>query len=1076
MCASLAKTLELEAGTNVATYFFSSNSESREDPALAVRSWVAQLLEKDPIAFDVACEQRQKNDSIGASRFLIYELFSAILQKTKANILVMDGVDECTSFAADEPKSAMSFLRNVISTVSKSRSKLLVVSRGLSAIRQALESAQILFLEHAVTESDVKADNAAVSEDVANRRLKNRSPQDRDLISKILLDRCQGQFLWVRLQETKLSGPMPMIRKGLENAPKDLNQIYEREWSRIENLDEHLREWAISLLRWTACAFRPLTVAETTGAIMIDKSMEELESYASYIGDDYVNEMMKDICGSLLDVHSETNDTAAIHMTLRIPHFTIRQFLLVRLPCSELLLKSPYLAGLNNDERQDTMLAESCLRYLNKPQVWATSDPFSPLIWVRDYASLFWEAHAEKGWRQDLTMFVVELIMAKDTAGWRRHIEKMYGSEEGPRSFSRWTPIAHAVRLDLTDVLLSLIGRKGCQVDEPTPSMDWGKPLIYASYMGRESMVRMLLDNGADVSGRSAWMSSQAIHWAAEGGRDSIVRLLLDHGAAIDAKRSDSATPLFGAALSGHIEVVRLLLERGADPSTPMDDGRTPLGAAAANGHDAAVEILLNAGAACNKITLGATALYWASIPGHLDVVNILLERGADASIVSEDAGAPALSGASYKGHFEIVDTLLRHKSDVAFRTDEGLTALHDAADQGHSAVVELLIRHEADLDAKTNLGITPLLFAARNNHTQTVGLLLSKGAAIDTWDVCMRSALWHAADQGHSEAVKLLVKKDATKIATKDLYGHTALWIAALDGHHEVVEALLQYKEAEVEAEDECLYTPLLAAASQGHIETTKRLLADPRVCCDHVDFRGRNALIFAAEQGHDEVVRQLLEDGRIDPEARDLSDSSALLAAALGGRLSVVTQLLADPRVQPDKPDAWGQTPLFCAARCGHRTVVQALLFDGRLNPSARNWCHLTPLFAAVANGHGQIMKLLLDHTESLDDQGGFGHDLFWWAHRSGNVEVTKTLAMFSGKNSVKIFDEKPSVIVFGSGKSYCDACTLTIQGSYGSYQCEEATHFMFCLCSECYDRGVRCIDPLHELLPRGDGDISS
>jgi ankyrin repeat protein len=99
-------------------------------------------------------------------------------------------------------------------------------------------------------------------------------------------------------------------------------------------------------------------------------------------------------------------------------------------------------------------------------------------------------------------------------------------------------------------------------------------PLIYAAWKGHVKVVRVLLEDGANVDTANAYRST-ALHAAAESGHLDVCRLLLDWGAKVNRLNRWQFTPLHLAALLGHLSVVELLVERGADVSVKDEDGRT---------------------------------------------------------------------------------------------------------------------------------------------------------------------------------------------------------------------------------------------------------------------------------------------------------------------------------------------------------------------------------------------------------------------------------------------------------------------------------------------------------------------
>jgi ankyrin repeat protein len=98
------------------------------------------------------------------------------------------------------------------------------------------------------------------------------------------------------------------------------------------------------------------------------------------------------------------------------------------------------------------------------------------------------------------------------------------------------------------------------------------------------------------------------------------------------------------------------------------------------------------------QVTTGGR-LNSASNNGHVDVVKLLLEKGADMAVANQGGWTP-LNSASNNGHVDVVKLLLEAGADVAVASNDGWTPLNSASDSGHVDVVKLLL--EAGAPNKT--------------------------------------------------------------------------------------------------------------------------------------------------------------------------------------------------------------------------------------------------------------------------------------------------------------------------------------------------------------------------------------
>lgn len=91
------------------------------------------------------------------------------------------------------------------------------------------------------------------------------------------------------------------------------------------------------------------------------------------------------------------------------------------------------------------------------------------------------------------------------------------------------------------------------------------------------------------------------------------------------------------------------------------------------------------------KDRMDMTALAWAAWAGHLDIMQLLLENGADINIGGYDKNCSPLAWAAYKGKTEAVRLLLENGADVDKKNDDGETAEMIARRYGQHDIAALI-------------------------------------------------------------------------------------------------------------------------------------------------------------------------------------------------------------------------------------------------------------------------------------------------------------------------------------------------------------------------------------------------
>ena len=407
-----------------------------------------------------------------------------------------------------------------------------------------------------------------------------------------------------------------------------------------------------------------------------------------------------------------------------------------------------------------------------------------------------------------------------------------YGAKPNAKSREGKTALFEAIQLGRADIVKTLLDN-GADPNLPGPKhMLW--PSTYQA-----PCLKLLLDAGADPKKCPGIMEL-----ATSLNNIESVRILLKAGVNPNAKKDGVYTPLCTSIRDDRPDIFELLLSNKADPNVPASeypafkclthhrvhflpalvaagaDLQSPKGiveTAVKSNDMEGLNWLLDQGLSPNdKNPKGHSPLTTAIVEGHLEMVDLLLHRGASPNMRGQDwpvclavKNPPILSRIlsqlpeprAFKGVMEMavsanqlesVKLLIAAGVSVEDKNGGVFSPLTTALRENHRPIVRYLLT-EAGADVNSPGEHLPVVKALRRFHgedTEMLELLLDHGADPNLvyrgWNGMMQ-----AVENGDEDVLRLLVKRAVPDLSVVDELGRNVVRVAESRGWKEAVEIL---------------------------------------------------------------------------------------------------------------------------------------------------------------------------------------------------------------------------------------------------------------------------------------------
>jgi len=268
-----------------------------------------------------------------------------------------------------------------------------------------------------------------------------------------------------------------------------------------------------------------------------------------------------------------------------------------------------------------------------------------------------------------------------------------HGADLDALDLKNFTALTYA-SMDAKVNLVSLLVSSGANVNLGAPPLVWACDEDNPNEEMRLKIVQELIDAGADVGARDKY-GATALMRARTNNYTSIATLLekLEQKANVQMER------FFDAILDGNVELVKTLIAQGVNVNArEKEEGASPLMAAATHGQSQIALLLIEHGANINALhDLNWTPLTWASVSVDVDMVRLLLAKGANVNL-----GYSALilvcddyyQKDKWEHALEVVQELIEAGANVKAKDRRGRTALDLARAHEQTLIVAMLEQH----------------------------------------------------------------------------------------------------------------------------------------------------------------------------------------------------------------------------------------------------------------------------------------------------------------------------------------------------------------------------------------------
>lgn len=808
VAASLISRLQRQGDAIVLFFFFREVIQANRSPRSLIPDFCHELVDHSPPLVESLKSLQEAHSNVASVPFeKLWSSLVTCLGSIKERVFcVVDALDEMKPGNESDQ-----FLEEFLNLQTPDTVKVILTSRQVPQVERYMSGACLV---------DLRLDRKNVDRDIAfylTQRLDNSemdiAAETAEALKKAICDRGKGLFLYARLMFDKLLLHPDDILSQIDSLLDGLGDMYG------DILHEHVSRSGTNshfqqlILEWIIHSSRPMRLLEL--AVMVDAlpNRGRLDpSIDAKMG-------IRTTCGPLLEVCEDG--------VVQIIHHSLTEFALNRNVSHTRMSQQKREFAVLDSASVHGMIALTCLRYLEN-------------VANEERTSI----HRIKS-SQGTDMYLRHYFLQYAASEWSFHTANAFESNEnlrdclikffqpGSLTLEFWK--GH-LREDLNRSHRGRWGRdKDSEVDIP--------PLFFAAHYGLISLARHCLKNGTSPDLYDLKQLTPLVY-AIERDHNEIVKLLLQHQASHDVGSAEEGKPVHFAALRNNTQALQDLIAAGADmaaekivshseqsyfygneryeTSRPRDPRYTPFLIACREGHVETIDLLINH---CPHSQIlqglhiailegklraveallgvqdvrrminhrdcdGNTALYIASKKRRSDIVDCLLNAGADVNVLSMNLDSPpeppSSSPMSRRVLLPSYTPLHGWAIGPQFLPTSEFKSWDNTNHPINKSVLHSLLSAGCDINAKDHRGQSALFFCSQfcfynaENPTISLQALIKEGADASILDRDGASVIHMQGKTLTLETLQALVDSGLDINASRRTDGATPLMLAA--------------------------------------------------------------------------------------------------------------------------------------------------------------------------------------------------------------------------------------------------------------------------------------------------------